>query len=454
MKLKNIDTDRLTLIPITLQISEALINGDNSEILKIGMKTNKDWPTNDTMDILPIIAETLKNSEPSGFETWMIERKDSKEIIGDIGFHGMPDENGEVEIGYGLVELERRKGFGFEAARAIMDFAIKHGDVKVIKADCLIENIASARILEKLGMKEVKRDSGLIYWKYDKERYIEIQNIMNTASEYKYNSMEYCDLEDISDAKVFINTEDSIFLYKKPRSEQSIYWLSKSQDNMQVYWAAKSEDKFFHDLNKLIKFIKENERKTEKLYMEFISEEFFDKLKDFNYSIVSEWVDYWSNDLPSINIESKKNISIREMKDDEVSKAGELTRSCFGCSRGFTGESDKAVKEWLEDKNSNILVAELGGKLVGTCFVGLYGFDSKKGIVLWIRELAVNPNCQGKRIGYELLNYAIKWGMDKGAKRSFLACDAENINAIKLYRKFNYERKEERGQINIEISFK
>jgi len=173
MKLKNIVTDRLILIPVTLQIAETLMNRENSEILKIGMKTNKAWPTNDTMDILPIIVETLRNNDPSGFETWMIEEKDSKEIIGDIGFHGMPDEKGEVEIGYGLVESERRKGFGFEAAKAIMDFAIEHEAVKVIKADCLINNIPSARILEKLKMKEVNRDDELIYWRYDKDEYVE-----------------------------------------------------------------------------------------------------------------------------------------------------------------------------------------------------------------------------------------------------------------------------------------
>lgn len=450
MKLKNIVTDRLILIPITLKIAEALINGDNSEVLKLGINTNKAWPTSDTMDILPIIVETLKNSAPSGFETWMIERKDSKEIIGDIGFHGMPDENGEVEIGYGLVESERRNGFGFEAARAIMDFAIAHEAVKVIKADCLINNIPSAKILEKLEMQEVNRDDELIYWKYDKE----IESIMKISSECKYNSMEYCDLNDISDAKVFVNTKDSIFLYKKINDDQSSYWLSKSKDNVQVYWAAQSEDKFFDGLNKLIKFIKENDQKTEKLYMEFIPEEFLHKLQNYNSKIVSEWVDYWSNDLSSIAAKSKRNISIREIREDEVSKVGELTRSCFGYSRGFTGESDTAVKEWLDDENSNILMAEIDGKLVGTCFVGLYGFDSEKGTVLWIRELAVAPNYQSKGIGYELLTYAIDWGMSKGAKRSFLACDAENINALKLYEKFNYARKEERGQINIEIDLK
>ena len=64
--------------------------------------------------------------------------------------------------------------------------------------------------------------------------------------------MEYWDLDYISDAKVFINTKDNIFLYKKISDEQSSYWLSRSKNNMQIYWAAQSEDKFFDGLNKLI----------------------------------------------------------------------------------------------------------------------------------------------------------------------------------------------------------
>lgn len=168
MKLKNIDTKRLTLIPITLQAAENLISGGNAEVEKLGLKVNKAWPTDDTRDILPIIVEVLKENEPSGFETWMIVKKDNNEIIGDIGFHGGPDEAGEVEIGYGIVEEERKNGFGFEAARAIFNWAIEKENVNVIKADCLINNIPSAKILEKLGMKETNRDDELIYWRYDK----------------------------------------------------------------------------------------------------------------------------------------------------------------------------------------------------------------------------------------------------------------------------------------------
>ncbi len=169
MCLKNIKTSRLILIPVTLDITESLIHGSTDEVKKLGIIIDEAWPTKDTMDILPIINRVLeKDKVPSGFEFWMIVKKDDMKIIGDIGFHGKPNEKGEVEIGYGLVAQERGKGFGFEALKAIMDWAISQNSVKVIKADCLISNIPSARILKKAGMKEIDRDEDLIYWEFIK----------------------------------------------------------------------------------------------------------------------------------------------------------------------------------------------------------------------------------------------------------------------------------------------
>jgi len=70
----------------------------NSEIPRIGIKANKDWPTNDTMDILSIVVETLRNNASSGFETWMIEGKDSKEIIGDMMKKDNIKEGGKIKV--------------------------------------------------------------------------------------------------------------------------------------------------------------------------------------------------------------------------------------------------------------------------------------------------------------------------------------------------------------------
>lgn len=172
MYLKNIQTGRLILIPVTPDITNALIHGNIEEVEKLGIITDGTWPNEDTMDIVLLVNRAFqKDKIPSGFEFWIIVKKDDMKIIGDIGFHGKPDEKGEVEVGYGLVEQERGKGFGFEALRAIMDWAISQNNVKAIKAGCFINNIPSARILEKVGMKEINRDSNLIYWKFIKSLY-------------------------------------------------------------------------------------------------------------------------------------------------------------------------------------------------------------------------------------------------------------------------------------------
>ncbi len=165
MNIKNLHTNRLILIPMTLEITQSLIKGSSMEVEKLGIKCDKKWPTEDTMDILPIINSSLEKTKiPTGFETWMIVDKNNKKIIGDIGFHGEPNKNGEVEVGFGLVEDERGKGFGSESLDAIMAWLKLQESVNIIKAECLIGNKPSARILEKAGLKEVNRDEDLIYW--------------------------------------------------------------------------------------------------------------------------------------------------------------------------------------------------------------------------------------------------------------------------------------------------
>jgi ubiquinone/menaquinone biosynthesis C-methylase UbiE/ribosomal protein S18 acetylase RimI-like enzyme len=280
-----------------------------------------------------------------------------------------------------------------------------------------------------------------------------MEKIINLANEYKYkyNSLEYVEPEDIANATIYTNTKENMMLYQKSSMKEELYWESKSKDNIQLFWASQSKESFLKELIKTIDFIKQNEIKAEKIYMEFIPEDFLNELNNLGFKIVSEWVDYWNTDLNSLDVEVKREINIRSLNSDEITIAGEITRSCIGYSRGFAGESDEVIKEWSESDDSCLFVAEIDNKLVGVCFVKLYGFDSEKGTVLWIREVSVDPKYQSRGIGREMMNYGIKWGIKNGAKRSFLACDAENFNALKLYESLNYKRKEERGQINMEL---
>lgn len=161
----SIQTPRLILIPVTSQIAHDLAFGSTMELEEMGLQTNGRWPRQDILDILPFVTQAFQeNPEATGFEFWMIARKESMTIIGDIGFHGIPDDQGIVEIGYGLIEEEQRKGYGYEALQAMMDWAKSHEQVTAIRADCLVTNVPSIRVLEKSGMKRTHRDRSTIHW--------------------------------------------------------------------------------------------------------------------------------------------------------------------------------------------------------------------------------------------------------------------------------------------------
>lgn len=79
---------------------------------------------------------------------WLIVIKREDVGIGLAGFKGSPDQKGSVEIGYGLVEAYRGKGYMSEAVQALVDWAFLHSDCnKVTATDVLADNYASQKTL-------------------------------------------------------------------------------------------------------------------------------------------------------------------------------------------------------------------------------------------------------------------------------------------------------------------
>lgn len=82
------------------------------------------------------------------FYIWLAE---TNQMIGRVYFHSKAELNGEVEIGYGLYETYRNRGYMTEAAKAVVQFAFEKAGQKVLSAIVKPENIPSRRVLEKLG---------------------------------------------------------------------------------------------------------------------------------------------------------------------------------------------------------------------------------------------------------------------------------------------------------------
>ena len=171
MKIKKLEIDKLTterllLIPFTIGICEKLLNNDYSELKSMGLVKGKSWPDSDVLETLPkIIFNLSKVDLPTGFESWMVIKKDTLEIIGDIGFKGFNFEENTIDIGYGIIEEERRKGYAKEAMSELINWAFSNEIVKEITARCLLENTNSINLLTKFNFRKVKMENKMIYWK-------------------------------------------------------------------------------------------------------------------------------------------------------------------------------------------------------------------------------------------------------------------------------------------------
>ena len=77
------------------------------------------------------------------------------------------ENNGSVEIGYNLLEAYWGKGYGSEIGSTLMDFLKNKTDITHVFAIALLENTASVRIIEKLGLQitEEKREDLAKVWR-------------------------------------------------------------------------------------------------------------------------------------------------------------------------------------------------------------------------------------------------------------------------------------------------
>lgn len=151
-----IKTARLKLIPCPLEVAEASIFNPSLVAEILGASVPKDWQKTEVQDFLPMYAQMLVD-DPSmlGWGVWLMIQNQENTLIGDLGFGGKPDESGSLEMGYEVFAAYRNQGYGFEAVEALVNWAFSHSELRRIVAHCPADNLASKRILEKLGMERL-----------------------------------------------------------------------------------------------------------------------------------------------------------------------------------------------------------------------------------------------------------------------------------------------------------
>jgi len=153
----SIYTERLELRPMSIAFMRALVAGDlDAASSEIGAIIPDDF-TEDLDHFLQFRLGQLE--EDPGIRPWLgrvmvVDEDGGARAVGSIGFHGPPDADGRVEIGYRVEDAYRRRGLASEAVAAMFEWArLEHG-IHRFRASTTPDNIASQGVIARFGFRQ------------------------------------------------------------------------------------------------------------------------------------------------------------------------------------------------------------------------------------------------------------------------------------------------------------
>jgi [ribosomal protein S5]-alanine N-acetyltransferase len=168
-----IETARLIIIPLThSQLLQYRMN-DGSLDAALNLRPSKRIISDELQEaleltILPNVSAQGKNHLFSTL--WTIISKEENIVVGDLCFMGEPNVAGEIEIGYGIYEDFRKRGFMTEAVRGMVKWAEKQPNVKSIIASTFKNNIASYSVLLNNDFLMISETNTLFKWELEIKR--------------------------------------------------------------------------------------------------------------------------------------------------------------------------------------------------------------------------------------------------------------------------------------------
>jgi ribosomal-protein-alanine N-acetyltransferase len=153
-----IHTARLELVSMTLPFMEALLAGDSvgagEDIGAVVPDRLRDHIEDFLRYRLAQVRADRSVRRWLGRSMVLSEPDGTRRVIGTIGFHGAPDAQGRLEIGYSVQPAYRRRGFAREAVRAMFDWALAEHGIRRFVASVSPTNAASLALVRGFGFQQ------------------------------------------------------------------------------------------------------------------------------------------------------------------------------------------------------------------------------------------------------------------------------------------------------------
>ncbi len=144
-------TPRLYLRQFTLEDAPLILQLNTPNVLKY---VHERLP-NDLEDARQIIKTIIiPQYELYNLGRFAVYVKEDNRFVGWCGLKFLKEEN-EIDLGYRFMEKEWGKGFATEAAKAVLHWGFDERKLQTIIGRTHIDNIASQKILLKIGMQYI-----------------------------------------------------------------------------------------------------------------------------------------------------------------------------------------------------------------------------------------------------------------------------------------------------------
>jgi RimJ/RimL family protein N-acetyltransferase len=110
------------------------------------------------------LAAAAQKAPLGAFGSYQVIRRADHQVIGDVGFMGPPDDTGAVSVGCSITEDARGQGYATEALSVLLEWVREQSGLTCVLADTTRSNVASQRLLERVGLRRVGEDGELLYY--------------------------------------------------------------------------------------------------------------------------------------------------------------------------------------------------------------------------------------------------------------------------------------------------
>lgn len=156
----NIETARLSLVVLLPEEIDALIRGDTRRAGALaGVTFPAGWPQDEASrnGLAWHLRHLRADERHRAWRIRVIVERQTGVVIGSVNMKGPPDESGDVEIGWGISEGFRRRGYAFEATAAAIGWAARQPGIESFSATIPETNLSSQDLARKLGMRRTSR---------------------------------------------------------------------------------------------------------------------------------------------------------------------------------------------------------------------------------------------------------------------------------------------------------